>query len=68
VLTAQADVVASSTNTFEFKIFDLGDSSYGSGVFITAGSFSGTNPVPLPGTLALLGVGLLGLGAVRSAA
>ncbi|MFT7400920.1 MAG: hypothetical protein ACI83N_000506 [Hydrogenophaga sp.] len=65
ILTAQADVLASSTNTFEFKIFDLGDSSYDSGVFIKAGSFSGTNPVPLPGTLALLGVGLLGLGAVR---
>lgn len=68
VLTAQADVVASSTNTFEFLIFDVGDSNYDSGVFIKAGSFSGNGPgnqVPLPGTLALLGIGMLGLGAVR---
>lgn len=68
VLTAQADVVASTTNTFEFRIFDVDDSVLDSGVFIKAGSFSGTNPdnpVPLPGTLALLGIGMLGLGAVR---
>lgn len=68
VLTAQADVVASSTNTFEFLIFDVGDSILDSGVFIKAGSFSGNGPgnqVPLPGTLALLGIGMLGLGAVR---
>ena len=68
VLTAEATVVANITNTFEFLIFDRGDSSLDSGVFIKAGSFSGTdpsNPVPLPGTLALLGIGMLGLDAVR---
>ncbi len=65
VLTAEADVVASSLNTFEFRIFDRGDSILDSGVFIKAGSFSDTNPVPLPGTLSLLGLGLLGLGAIR---
>jgi len=68
VLTATADVLVSSINTFEFRIFDRGDNDLDSGVFIKAGSFSGTdpsNPVPLPGTLALLGIGMLGLGAVR---
>ena len=65
VLTASADVT-SSLNTFEFRIFDRGDSRFDSGVFIKAGPFSGTgNQVPLPGTLSLLGLGLLGLSAVR---
>jgi len=52
----------SGLNTFEFKIFDRGDNIYDSAVFIQAGSFSGSNPVPLPGTLALAGLGLMGLG------
>jgi hypothetical protein len=65
VLTAAADVLANTVNTFEFRIFDRGDNVLDSGVFIKAGSFSDTNPVPLPGTLALLGIGLLGLAAVR---
>jgi len=64
LLTASADVVAGATNTFEFLIFDRGDSSYDSGVFIQAGSFSG-NPVSLPGTLALAGLGLAAVGASR---
>lgn len=52
----------SGTNTFEFKIFDRGDNILDSAVFIQAGSFSGSNGVPLPGTLALAGLGLMGLG------
>ena len=66
-LNASADVVAGSTNVFEFLIFDRGDTSYDSGVFIQAGTFSGVdpNPVSLPGTLALLGAGLAALGATR---
>lgn len=65
ILTASADVMAGMVNRFEFLIFDRGDTAYDSGVFIKSGSFSGTNPVPLPGTLVLLGAGLLALGAVR---
>lgn len=65
VLTASADVVANTLYNFEFKIFDRGDDRWDSGVFIKTGSFSGNNPVPLPGTLVLMGAGLLALGAVR---
>ncbi len=57
VLTASA-AVAAGTNTFEFRIFDRGDELYDSGVYIQAGSFSGSNPVPEPGSLALVGLAL----------
>ncbi len=60
VLVAQASGLV-GLNTFEFLIKDQGDSSLDSGVFIEAGTFGGTNPVPEPGSLALFGLGVMGL-------
>jgi hypothetical protein len=64
VLTASGDVNA-GTNHFEFTIFDLSDRILDSGVYIKAGSFSGTNPAPEPGTLLLSTLALLALARVR---
>jgi hypothetical protein len=64
VLTAGASLLA-GTNNFEFRINDVGDSIYDSGVFIRAGSFSGTNNVPEPASLALVAGGLLAAAGVR---
>lgn len=65
VMTASATVAAGSTNTFEFKVSDVGDSALDSGVYIKAGSFSVDNPIPEPASLALVGLGLAAAGLSR---
>lgn len=65
LLTASASGLT-GTNSFEFRIQDVGDSSFDSGVFVQAGTFSAEpSPIPEPGTTAILGLGLLGLALSR---
>jgi len=63
ILTATATVQAGVTYTMEFLVYDVGDSSYDSAVFIQGASFStDLAPVPEPGLIGL--VACLGLGMV----
>jgi len=66
VLTLQSPTLFPGQHTMKLIIGDVEDSQLDSGVFIRSDSFYATPTIPEPGTLILLGSGLLGLVVLRN--
>lgn len=58
VFVASIIGLSAGTHRLKLAIADAGDAALDSAVFLQAGSFSSTNPVPEPGSVALFGAAL----------
>ena len=68
VITAQALGLGAGVHTMKFAVADTADGILDAGVFLQAGSFSNEpppKPVPEPGIIGLLGLGLIGISLTR---
>jgi hypothetical protein len=65
VFTASVLGLGAGTHHMKLVIGDAGDYVLDSAVFLEAGSFTDTNPIPEPATLTLMGLGLAGIGFAR---
>lgn len=66
--TASAFGLGAGTHTLSFQVADVGDAGFDSTVFIEAGSLTDDpDPMPMsePSTLALLGLGMIGMAGLR---